>query len=220
MQLVRSALAGLLCTSGLHCCQQLDMRFLTRKGKSRMVSIMTGSRWQSDMRPDGRPQGRGPTGPGWQPPPPPPGSPTSATSNASIGDASIAGPGDGDGDVQGAEAAADPGRGESLADSARRALRRYGNYASKAARRAIELASSSSGEPQTAKVTFWLQFHVEWGQRLRVVGSHPQLGACTCSGNFPVLPQAALAMLCLVSVLCGTGTSCCIPEWVMHQLET
>jgi hypothetical protein len=142
---------------------------------------MTGSRWQSYMRPDGRPQGRGPTGPGWQPPPPPQGSPQSATSaiaDAGIGNASIAGPGDGDGDVQAAEAAADPGRGESLADSARRALRRYGNYASKAARRAIELASSSSGEPQTAKVTFWLQFHVEWGQRLRVVGSHPQLGAC------------------------------------------
>ena len=182
---------------------------------------MTGSRWQSYMRPDGRPQGRGPTGPGWQPPPPPQGSPqsaTSATSDAIIGDASIAGPGDGDGDVQAAEAAADPGRGESLADSARRALRRYGNYASKAARRAIELASSSSGEPQTAKVTFWLQFHVEWGQRLRVVGSHPQLGACSwCSRVQPCTSTHHIGRNAVSVHVMRHRHICHRPEWVTHQ---
>lgn len=141
------------------------------------------------MRPDGRASGRGPTGPGWQPPPPQQ-QPGSQESASVLSGASIAGFSDSDGDAEGAEPSGSSSSGggdgaggsetatEFAEVSTRRALQRYGNYASKAARRAIELASSSSGEPQTAKVTFWLQFHVEWGQRLRVIGSHPQLGMC------------------------------------------
>lgn len=125
------------------------------------------------MRPDGRPPGRGPTGPGWQPPPPAPGGETAILGGASIAAAFSDSDAETDSDTEGGSGSVPS---ESAEVSTRRALRRYGNYASKAARRAIELASSSTGQPKMARVTFWLQFHVEWGQQLRVIGSHPHLG--------------------------------------------
>ncbi len=46
-------------------------------------------------------------------------------------------------------------------------------------RRAVEAVNApgaAEAEQQSTTATFWLQYHVEWGQRLRVIGSHPALG--------------------------------------------
>jgi len=61
----------------------------------------------------------------------------------------------------------------------RRLLRHYGNYASAVAKRAVEAVSAQDADQSEAMttVTFWLQYHVDWGQRLRVIGSHPRLGS-------------------------------------------
>ncbi len=131
------------------------------------------------MRPDGRAPGRGPTGPSWQPPP---GAPDVEGSEPAIvgGVSVVPASGDSGGGAGGGDGSpVRPAAGSAAAISSSRALRRYGNYSSAAARRAVELASSPGGglaAPQTAHVTFWLQYHAEWGQRLRVIGSHPKLG--------------------------------------------
>ena len=59
-------------------------------------------------------------------------------------------------------------------------LRRYGSYNSPAARRALSEVTGRGGMPQrsepTSRVTFRIQYHVSFGQNLRVIGSHPALG--------------------------------------------
>lgn len=70
--------------------------------------------------------------------------------------------------------------GGNNSDTTRRLLRHYGRYSSRAARRAVEAASAPNAgqaEHTVTAVTFWLQYHAEWGQRLRVIGSHPSIGS-------------------------------------------
>ena len=59
-------------------------------------------------------------------------------------------------------------------------LRRYGSYSSPAARRALsEVADTGVAQRSvpTSRVTFRVQYHVPYGQNIRVIGSHPVLGA-------------------------------------------
>lgn len=63
------------------------------------------------------------------------------------------------------------------------ALRRYGSYSSPAAQRALSELSGPVNSVRraapTSQVTFRLQYHVAYGQVLRVIGSHPNIGART-----------------------------------------
>lgn len=51
---------------------------------------------------------------------------------------------------------------------------------------AVSAQDADQSEAMTT-VTFWLQYHVDWGQRLRVIGSHPRLGEqwLACSRMVP-----------------------------------
>lgn len=44
------------------------------------------------------------------------------------------------------------------------------------ARKTPAAGRTSRQAGQLARVTFWLKFHADFGQRLKVVGSHPNLG--------------------------------------------
>jgi len=55
----------------------------------------------------------------------------------------------------------------------------YASATSAAPVRHADFAEGQQGTNAVATVQFWLTFHAEFGQRLRVVGSHKNLGTIT-----------------------------------------
>jgi hypothetical protein len=49
-----------------------------------------------------------------------------------------------------------------------------------------------SSEVRTSRVRFWIQFHAQFGQRMRMVGSHPKLGE-TASLNLPCAERGVVS---------------------------
>ena len=60
----------------------------------------------------------------------------------------------------------------------------YASANSQAPVRHADFAEGQQGTNTVATVQFWLTLHAEFGQRLRVVGSHKNLGMCSraCTG--------------------------------------
>ena len=91
-------------------------------------------------------------------------------------------------------------------------LRRYGSYNSPAARRALSEVSDTSVAQRsvpTSRVTFRVQYHVPFGQNIRVIGSHASLGA---HSGFPVRRKCtALGKACLASRQC--------PQYIRRRLH-
>ena len=56
----------------------------------------------------------------------------------------------------------------------------YPPDSSQAPVRHADFAEGQQGKKTAATVQFWLTFHAEFGQRLRVVGSHKNLGTLKC----------------------------------------
>lgn len=57
----------------------------------------------------------------------------------------------------------------------------YASAKSDAPVRHADFAEGQQGTKAVATVQFWLTFHAEFGQRLKVVGSHTNLGTCKCT---------------------------------------
>ncbi|KAK9846893.1 hypothetical protein WJX84_008768 [Apatococcus fuscideae] len=69
------------------------------------------------------------------------------------------------------------GRPVTSSTSQQKSLQRQSGQQAAKTSPAAGRTSRQSG--QLARVTFWLKFHADFGQRLKVVGSHPNLGAWT-----------------------------------------
>lgn len=66
-----------------------------------------------------------------------------------------------------------------------------------------------------AFINFWLTFHAEFGQRLRIVGSHKNLGknqAFACVQLYTVIVNHAWMMHCKVHITCTFIHACMVPN--------